>query len=397
MAKDTVLCTEKCKFEHKVGKDAIQCMLCMEWCHIQCVGILKKQQTSAFSCPNCRAMPTQVAQLVKSVADLQKMLIKNNDDVMLKLREKEDECKRLTNENVGLRLQVADLTRATNADAWQSFRTNNNVNNAEKSETLVIGDSIVRSLNEKALKLTKVKAFPGGKIKDVIDEITVDTKYQKVVIVAGTNEISDMTDAKDVVALFDGLIKETKKHATDIVVSSILPRTDIPAVEESIAELNSELHKLCQLDEDVQFIDNDCTFRLRDGSVNCGFLHDGLHLTKEGTRSLAKNLGLQSCNEQEMYCRPYCGTSKLLTAETSNNKGADVYPAPNQRRIPQHRYQSRSYNNTLNSRRYTRDGPTCWHCGEGNHLQKDCRHAAPLTCRLCGRQGHKEKCCWRYN
>ena len=325
-------------------------------------------------------MPSIVVQLAKTVTDIQKTLNATKDEMLKKIDDKDAEYKKLESENVELRLKVAELSRNASANAWRSFRDTDQVN---KCKSLIIGDSTVRSLNEKSINSTKVKSFPGGKIKDIQDEITVEDKYEKIIIVAGTNEVPDTTDVKDVIDKFNELITEAKNHANSIILSSVLPRTDTPDLLETISELNSELEKLC--DDKVHFIDNDATFKLRDGSVNNGFLYDGLHLSKEGIRSLAKNLGVDTMENKDVYCRPYCGVSKPLTQ-------GDMTDPQSTRNGPQQPRDSHNYPS-----RRTNDGPSCWNCGETNHLRNNCKHTNPLTCRRCGRAGHKEKLCWRYS
>ena len=62
--------------------------------------------------------------------------------MLQKLMEKEDGCRKLTDENVEPRLKLADLARTTNANTWHSFH---NVHDAENDlNILVIADFIVQ-------------------------------------------------------------------------------------------------------------------------------------------------------------------------------------------------------------------------------------------------------------
>ena len=40
-----------------------------------------------------------------------------------------------------------------------------------------------------------------------------------------------------------------------------------------------------------------------------------------------------------------------------------------------------------------RAGPTCWFCGETNHVSTTCRFGGPINCHTCGISGHKKKFC----
>ena len=69
---------------------------------------------------------------------------------------------------------------------------------------------------------------------------------------------------------------------------------DNEVYQSKVESVNAALLELCTTSE-VNFINNDPTFRLQDNSINDGYLTlDGLHLTKKGTERLLKNLKIDT-------------------------------------------------------------------------------------------------------
>ena len=86
------------------------------------------------------------------------------------------------------------------------------------------------------------------------------------------------------------LFDTSKRLAEDVYYSSICPRTDNEEAASRGQKLNLLIKKTCK-EKNLKFIDNNSTMTYKDSSVDTHVLgRDGLHLTKEGGRRLAKNL-----------------------------------------------------------------------------------------------------------
>ena len=115
------------------------------------------------------------------------------------------------------------------------------------------------------------------------------------VICAGTNYCNNDINIDATTEHLEHLLQlatERVACGTNVLVSSILPRTDDVIRQQRVEELNTIL-KDVSAKVGVTFISNDKSFRLADGQPNYGYLcKDGLHLNYRGTSRLIDNLRL---------------------------------------------------------------------------------------------------------
>ena len=110
------VCTDTCKFKTKrSGKqhDMIQCSVCAQWYHTDCVGLKKGDPVGVWPCPSCRHIPEQIKNIVESISTLTAAMnnISNiNNNLTKQYDTKDADCTCLRNENVELKAQLADLT-----------------------------------------------------------------------------------------------------------------------------------------------------------------------------------------------------------------------------------------------------------------------------------------------
>ena len=97
--------------------------------------------------------------------------------------------------------------------------------------TLLIGDSLIRNVDENKLDNTIVRSMSGATIGDAHDELSTDDKrYKKMFVRTGTNDCSKSEMHVEVVNdKFSTLllVAQAKVAApNDVIISSIHPRTD---------------------------------------------------------------------------------------------------------------------------------------------------------------------------
>jgi hypothetical protein len=158
---------------------------------------------------------------------------------------------------------------------------------------LVIGDSIIRDVKGRNLKNTSVFCHKGAKVKDIAADLDKyeDKKFGNLKMVVGTNDAQEVENVQDIVISYEELLSKAKTKADTVTVSSVCPRGD--EHQENVTLLNIGLLDLCGA-LNVDFVDNDTTFLLRDGTINDAYIiGDGPHLTKNGTNRLARNLKLK--------------------------------------------------------------------------------------------------------
>ena len=164
--------------------------------------------------------------------------------------------------------------------------------------TVVLGSSIIRDVDEDKLVNTKCVCIPGGCIIDLtakVNTFPTSSKLRRLVLAVGGNDCDSRADDKpvpDILTEYESLIKSAQEISVSVTVSSICPRNKTGAVKERIEALNAGLKVLCD-DLNADYVDNDPTFHLQDGSINDGYLlPDGTHLTKAATNKLVANLKL---------------------------------------------------------------------------------------------------------
>ena len=138
-----------------------------------------------------------------------------NEQLTTALANKEAECNTLANDNNTLSTKVATLTTNLSKRSWEFYTA---------KPTLLIGDSIIRNVDENKLDNTIVRCMSGATIGDVHDELSIGDKlYKNIFVCAGTNDCSksDM-DIEVVTENFSTLLQVSQAKVAapnDIVVS----------------------------------------------------------------------------------------------------------------------------------------------------------------------------------
>ena len=175
--------------------DMIQCSVCAEWFHTECVGLkkyatveIKKYATvEIWPCPSCRQIPTQrgIRSIVSMIDKLTKTvntIAVTNEQLTTALANKETECNALVNDNKTLSTKVPTLPTKLSKRSWEFYTAN---------PTLLIGDSLIRNVDENKLDNTIVRSMSGGAIGDLHNKLSIDDKlYKKIFVCTGTNDCS---------------------------------------------------------------------------------------------------------------------------------------------------------------------------------------------------------------
>jgi SMC interacting uncharacterized protein involved in chromosome segregation len=196
------------------------------------------------------------------------------------------ECENLKKDNAALKTQVSSLSQQLSQRVWQGF-TNN-----DDQMSLLIGDSLIKDIDEDKLVKTQVTSLPGAKLTDVMKHLQDnDRTYSSITCCIGTNDCAcDLFAGEEVSETLKNVVEVAKSKVNDpkdVRIVSVPPRTDSDDYQENVDVLNTCLSAIAS-DGGVSFINNDPTFKLNDGSVNDGYLlGDGLH-AKEAFEPTAK-------------------------------------------------------------------------------------------------------------
>ncbi|CAG2252470.1 unnamed protein product [Mytilus edulis] len=228
--------------------------------------------------------------------------------------------------------------RLGNGSQQQKISRNFNNNNI-----LVIGSSLLKSINIKDLINTRVSTNRGARIIDIIN-IVKDAdirQYQSIIVHIGGNDISNGATLNLIHDNYESLLYLLRSKAdmnTNIIVSSVPPRKDT-----NVEPFNRILIDLCDY-YNLQYIDHSKCFYDDYGYVKKTlYQRDGIHLTKMGTMVFLQNI--------DQYV-------KILKLSSNNDY--------------------------------------CQYCGERGHDLTTCRHGKPVSCFSCNSFGHKKKFCDLY-
>ena len=397
------LCYENsCKHKGKAGKgpaDKIRCCSCMRWHHEDCVKQMEKEKsiTGIWNCDKCRVVPSQVCEVLKIVKELQNGIIEltsANTKLQSDMTVVTNDCKYLKGENTKLQTQLQALK-----DDIKNIQQCNDSEHSSDS-TLLAGDSLLRSIDEKKLLNTKVVSISGGNIKDVKEAVSkVDGPFDRVLCLAGTNDCSsDAFDANCLSQQYKELVDVAKEKVRDpknVSLISLPPCSDKHNFHGRMDSANAVMTATAQ-EESIGFINNDVHFKLSDGTVNDGYLApDGLHLNWGGTTRLVNNMKLKL----KGTAKGDCTTNKRKS--TKQNSRTPAQNQGNKSRTTNGRQYSEvvrsNGNKNTNNANNARKNHYCWYCGEENHSSANCRHGEEITCYTCNEKGHKAKYCYNYH
>ena len=323
--------------------------------------------------------------------------------------------------------------------------------------SLLIDSSIIRDIDAEKLGDTEVVCLPRGHIGNVHNFLRQsESSFKDITILVGGNDCAARTDPEPVAELlqYKTMAAEANRLADDVRVATVIPRIpradDDLDVSERIDAFNARLVSMCQDNDNYRLINDDEYFKLRDGDINDGYiLHDGTHLTKNGSNKLAKSLQLRTiptANSDVTKTSKKRGYSDALkkappsvprragtlahtqatrhvplTGPTQNQACCNSPPggAPvtarvrqqpprswqtSQTRLRDFRHERHSDEDYGGTRQHftdnqsrsdfrTQELPRCFNCYETNHMSDSC-HKTKVTCFKCGRRGHKEKHCF---
>ena len=154
----------------------------------------------------------------------------------------------------------------------------------------IIGDSMVKHLNPSKLrKGTKhyinVQTFSGANVADMRYYVkpAISRSPDYLLLHVGTNDLKRQTPqqiAGSISTLCQEIVKESPN--TKIVLSKVITRSDDSSLDSKIKELNCKLSQVCH---------NNKWGVLNHTNITADHLNPyGLHLNKQGTAKLAKNI-----------------------------------------------------------------------------------------------------------
>ncbi|MEW8542647.1 MAG: GDSL-type esterase/lipase family protein [Candidatus Thiodiazotropha sp.] len=250
----------------------------------------------------------------------------------------------------------------------------------DQKEVLLIGDSLISSINSKGLTQNVFRnGIPGATIREVSNQIKVFDlkKFSHVVIYIGGNDASSGSDPEFFEEIYDQVIQHIKlvNRNCRIILCNICPRGDT-----STADMNEVIKQLSQ-HHDTTLIDMDRAFHDSHGKIiERYFVADCIHLSSSGIKRLlgaiSKEIQIVKDFEHCVFPSRYQRKTRSSHHQVNNRRSKSYRSRPV--RVHTHQNEDEHY---------------CYKCGENNHETAQCRHSEQLKCFHCNYYGHKSYRC----
>ena len=249
-------------------------------------------------------------------------------------------------------------------------------------QILLIGDSLISSVNPKGLKRNVIKnGISGGNIDRLTSQVKVYDirKFSHLIIYIGGNDASNGVDIESFEHAYDQLIQYIKdsNEQCKIIICNTCPRGD-----KSTSEVNDIIRTLAE-HHGVCLIDQDRAFYNRHGKIIESYYDsDCIHLTPSGTKRL-----LGTINKEIGIVNDF---EKCVFSRRRENRAPPQHTRPTRRsNLPARRRD----NDKPRNNNVSQQERLCYKCGESNHDTSSCKHSQRLKCFHCGFLGHKSGRC----
>lgn len=422
-----IKCTDSCSMDHVDQGKTMTCLLCDTCFHQQCLEF--KRKPTVYVCSSCKGMSRLLQAQAATMASLQSSL----ESCQKQLKHQQFLISELDNP-CPLRPEMCDATTATRTAALidelseanspgetpmdteprnpssteepVGAATAHDISVKQASKGLLIGDSIIRDIQERGLSGCDVKCLRGARISNIrqtLQSMDINGTYGTIIIHAGTNDCTSDSQQSEAAQEYESMIKDIQNTApnTAIVISTVCPRSDDIKHEPRVDRMNSDIKQIAE-DRGCIIVDNDLNFKMNDKSTDPSVMNNrGLHLNKRGTKRLLKNI---DAAHPIIIKRQVSSTSR--SSERQHEFRRDSYNGRHHPRRhqdnshPRGYYSGQSFTNDTYAREsygerdmqenlsYGR-GRGCYKCGGLNHVRKNCHYERPVQCHNCGKYGHK--------
>ena len=394
-----VPCLETCTLQHLERGKSIECGMCQSEYHKACVG-KPSGFRSFWICPMCQDIPRTLKNLTdKQSLQAEKIeeLKDENKTLMQIISDQRAEIQKLVIAQEKPKLNKPTSPATPPKQQKKTQEASSPRDNTKKDRTLLVGDSIIKGIQERGLQSTTVKCIRGAKVKNIKDNLKdTDIKhYETIMVHVGTNDCSSDAEQKDATKEFKTMVEyiKTENPTTKIIISSVCPRADNADNNQRGRRLNDDLKSLAR-DELCSYVDNDGNFLRHNGTIDETNLNNyKLHLSSIGTRNLLGNL-----SGAHAILKP-----RTKTSSSSQQRERENSPYNRQDRRRPTSPGPRQYRQRPNVHQLHRPGHSrsaykprargCDFCGLQNHTTGDCHHRRPVECFSCHGHGHKSGQC----
>ena len=352
---------------------------------------------SNLTCQKCRQQKKQILSILNSAQDTILQITKlsttladvGNDVAQLKdtVNTLGAQMTELKIDNENLSKKVGELLSENVVLRTQLKQSTSNNMSQKPKPSLVIGSSMIRDLEPINNNTLDVKSISGATLNDINKNIsemvkTEPDKYNTTYIVARSIDCESTTTTENITDTAREVINIALKMSDNVVLSSILPRTDNGPAQLKGENLNLKLKTVCDQTDKVTFCDNDGSFRLANGSPNDALLMpQGHHLNFRGSEQLIKNLNIPARVRRRQPTQP--NPWRSYPNSTGQSRRPPLLPSPSQYQI----------NKMWNYRNQPPPNLTCTNCNLSGHTAYSCPKTANILCYQCRSVCHRQKDC----
>jgi len=206
---------------------------------------------------------------------------------------------------------------------YSSGEDNGNVDNEDTLPSLLIGNSLLRLVDETQTDVNNIIATGGGKLCDITDQLQhLGTDFKTINIIIGTNEaLNRNVSSTTIDNNIDKMLTAARKYSKDVKVASI-PPTNCQTTNMRIDAINNSLMDYC-IELNCAYVDLNTRFHPAQMLSS-----DGIHLNKEGTSHLLDAMDITFRNvankpyeriPNQKYARKNAPQSYAHVAQVKNN------------------------------------------------------------------------------
>ena len=189
----------------------------------------------------------------------------------------------------------------------------------------IIADSMARDILSTCKELS-FDCIGGATISRLTEHLAADKDhYGHLTWLVGTNDCSTASTMEELKLEYETLLQTASNKAVFVRACGLTPRSDDTTAQERVILLNTVIEEVCRKAQ-VEYVDNMETFLMLNGEPNDAYLlPDGLHLSKNGTVRLIKNLKLTDEAKHQDHRRKHKTSNHPSTKESTNKEYEKVY------------------------------------------------------------------------
>jgi hypothetical protein len=254
----------------------------------------------------------------------------NQNKMETELKDVKTQCENLREENKDLMLKLERMGPMGNASTTTASPK---LPPPLPAKTLLIGDSIIKDVDEARLDATDILLLENGDLTEASEKLQQwQSPCARIAICIGGDACADIDNSETRMREnYDALVRTAKEKAEEKSISllSIPPQTRSVATQERIDGLNAHIAETSE-HSDLDYVNNDVHFKLSNGLVNDGYLHvNGKQLSRCGMRRFLTNAGIKLKESAKGDPMRHRGRNQIQRTETRLQEGYHRRSAPN--------------------------------------------------------------------